>query len=143
MAEDEPIRINFYAKTRTNALLRSAVLPGWGQVFNGQRRKGYIIGAMELTTVLGSVYLFSQASTKYDEYADTGLKNSTLYDDYQTQYNTAVMATGVAVVIWLYSMADAYFSGSSADMDYEEEIRDWKVYMYARKDLKVLYQYKF
>jgi tetratricopeptide (TPR) repeat protein len=65
-------------------LWRSAVLPGWGQVYNGEPAKGYTVGAVTLGLLAGTVttYIIGDGARKtYEGLTDLGA-------DYDTPYST-------------------------------------------------------
>lgn len=109
-----PISINLSAHTPVNATLRSAVVPGWGQYFNGQETKGYVVFSGFVLTALSSYLLYSKANNTYSDYEKQGVKNGSLYSDYETQSNQAMAVSLVAAGIWVYGMVDAYIKAAPA-----------------------------
>jgi len=56
-------------KNWVGSVMRSAVLPGWGQLYNRQRFKAYIfwgIGGVLLASVVSSHFLYQNAKEEYD-----------------------------------------------------------------------------
>ena len=142
--QDETVEMSFSAKTQTNAMIRSLIFPGWGQVFNGAKTKGHILMAAETASILGTVMLFSQASQKYDDYANTGVISGTSYDDYQSAYNTAMLGVGLCATIWIYGVVDAYFASPyKKHQEIQEESFNWHMGLTAKNGLSVGYNYKF
>ncbi len=65
-------------------LWRSAVLPGWGQGYNGQNTKGWLLGGTTIALLGGTVVTYiigDGARTKY-------MSLTSASDDYDTPYNT-------------------------------------------------------
>ncbi|MFH1378836.1 MAG: DUF5683 domain-containing protein [bacterium] len=110
-ADAEPLgKKKIYLKRYTprNAAIKSALLPGWGQYANHREGKAYAIAITEIITLSSAYALFYTAQDKYDEYTDKGLKDDELYDDYESYMQGSLIAGGLSVGIWLYSIAEAY-----------------------------------
>jgi len=96
-----------------NAAIRSALMPGWGQLWNEQETKAYITFGVFAVSLIGAFYFNAQAENKYRDYEKQGIVNSSLFDDYQNNRNTSVVLTYVAIGTWLYAVIDAYFTCKS------------------------------
>jgi hypothetical protein len=106
-------RVEVTKDTPTNAALRSALLPGWGQHFNEQYTKGYIVFGVFIVSAFGAFYFNAQADSKYEDYMELGLKDNSLFDDYESDYNTSRILTFTAIAAWVYAVADAYFTNKA------------------------------
>jgi hypothetical protein len=104
----QPANFDLSARTPGNATLRSAILPGWGQWFNGQNTKAYIIGSCAIAGVGATLVLNSRASATFSDYEKIGVKNDALYDDYEKQQGQAMSAGLFTAAVWIYGMIDAY-----------------------------------
>jgi hypothetical protein len=104
----KPVLIDLSDRTPVNAGLRSLILPGWGQFFNDQPLKGYIVAGSAVVTVIGSYLLNEQANGTYNDYLNKGLKNDQLYSDYEMRQQQAMIVSYVAIGVWAYGVADAY-----------------------------------
>ncbi|MBN1384599.1 MAG: hypothetical protein JW983_06965 [Elusimicrobia bacterium] len=104
----QEVKVDFSAKTPTNSALRSLLLPGWGQVFNSQRTKGYIIAGAGVASIAAAVVCYTNAQSTYDEYEETELKSHPLYEDYCDEINTANIFVGLSAAVWIYAVVDAY-----------------------------------
>lgn len=110
IAEEEPeVRYLVLADPRPSAAMRSMLVPGWGQVYKGDRKKGYrMLGAWGLTAggTLTAHILRKSAENKYLD-ATTLAGAQSLYDDFnrwhQVRNNLFLAAAGV----WVYSYLDA------------------------------------
>lgn len=91
-----------------NAGIRSAIVPGWGQWFNRQPVKATALFIVVVGGAYGAVRLNHAANSAYDEYKSDGLKNGAKYDDYQRQQTQSALLGGAAVLLWGYSVWDAY-----------------------------------
>jgi hypothetical protein len=112
-ATSTSLSLDLGVHTPVNAALRSAIIPGWGQYFNGQETKGYIVVSGFVLTALTSYLFYSKANNTYDDYKAQGLKNGSLYSDYETQSNQAMIASFFAAGVWIYGVTDAYVTGKS------------------------------
>jgi len=113
-------------RSRKDALFRSMVLPGFGQLYNRQPAKaGVFIGA-EALLVGGAVFLHMSGASKEDAYKKYVPADGTdptvaaaevkkLRDDAESRYALRNWAIGGAAAIWLVNAADAYFSGVDGD----------------------------
>ena len=97
------------------AMVRSAILPGWGQFYS----RGYFRGSFTVLGIGGSVIgaLLAQQSFKnrYDAYAeyaskypndDQGVFEKYEYANQRYKLRTFFMYTGIG--IWVYSLIDSY-----------------------------------
>jgi hypothetical protein len=91
-----------------NAALRSLFIPGWGQRFNRQRAKGTLFFLTTIGSIVGAVQLYNKSQDTYDEYKVRGERSSSLYDDYEEQQSQALILGGFALVLWGFSVIDAY-----------------------------------
>lgn len=106
----KPVIINLSRRTPSNSALRSVIFPGWGQIYNKEKPKGYIIGASSLLCITSSYLMYDKANESYKKYDNLGVKNSSLYFDYEDQYNRARYLAYFGVGIWVYSIIDAYIN---------------------------------
>ncbi len=136
------VKRKFYLKSYTprNIAIKSAMVPGWGQYANHQTGKAYVISTAFFASV-GSAYILHQvAEEKYDDYKDKGLTDDELYDDYETYYNGALIAGGIAVLVWLYGITDAYVFAKDEIKRIEEY--SWQL-QFDHKQIRLAYKKKF
>jgi TolB-like protein len=115
-------------RSRSGAMFRSVVVPGWGQSYNNQTTKGYIFGAVTgglvlATAVTGGVGAYTALSVYPSACgdADATCKDLAQADrpDYvsgirQNANNTltaAAVLAGVTAGVWAINVADAWLSG--------------------------------
>jgi hypothetical protein len=98
---------NFGERTPLNAGLRSAILPGWGQFFNGQSAKGYILVGSAVVSGAAAILMYNKAENTYNEYKDNGRIDGKLYDDYTSQINSANMFVYLYAAVWTFGVVDA------------------------------------
>lgn len=99
-------------KSRFGAAGRSAALPGWGQIYNGDTGRGVTYMAIFALTGLGAIassVLGSQAQDEYNENtANTVDRRADANDNYD-RANLMLLSMGV---VWALSVTDAYITGS-------------------------------
>jgi TolB-like protein len=114
-------------KSKSAALFRSMVLPGWGQFYNGDAGKGAVFGGITLglaaTTVavtglgaINGVVLYPAAGTGNDEIsklpaAEKSAAVANLRETANAQLNAGAVLAGITLVAWGITAADAYISG--------------------------------
>lgn len=100
-------------KSPWRALVLSAlVFPGAGQVYNGDRLKGYLLMALALIISLFLVLKVVMGFTSYytalfSETPQQVAPGAALAEEIPT----ILLFLGILVVIWVYSMIDAYWVG--------------------------------
>ena len=82
------------------AVLRSVVLPGWGQFYNGKRVKGSVIATAEVASAIAWVVRRKQIK-------DRGIQARNIY-----------LFSTIGIV--LYSIADAYVDAHLSRVDWAE-----------------------
>ena len=108
----------------TGALLRSAVLPGWGQFYNRKPLKGLALGSVELGLLAWLIAEHAMAEEARDDFQRTGdpfYEDS--YDRHSARRLDLIWYTSAA---WLYGMLDAYvdahlYGFSRENRDFERE----------------------
>ncbi len=123
IARDGVVGLNdVETRTPLESGLRSLVVPGWGQVENGQAAKGVLYaagsyGALATTAGLGVATLLTRRA--YDAVkanddlsaADAGPKAVALREQANTLLVATAVAGGVTVVVWAFNVADAFANG--------------------------------
>ncbi|MCL2388807.1 MAG: DUF5683 domain-containing protein [Elusimicrobia bacterium] len=104
------VRADLDEHTPTNAAIRSALIPGWGQYFNEQRAKGNVVFGVFLLTAIGAFYFNSQAQRSFRQYERLGIAGGPLFNDYRRHRSTSQAFTFVAIASYIYAVADAYFT---------------------------------
>lgn len=109
VACSEPLRVDFATYSGSNAAFRSLVLPGWGQWYNSQDAKCYILATLVFAGAGASYYYYDKSNKTYTEYEKTGVKDDPLYTEYETQVGQASNYLYIAAGLWLAGVIDAYF----------------------------------
>ena len=131
------IAFDFTKKTKGNALVRSILLPGWGQFFLGETDKGYIISIGAFVSAAAAYYYYYEAEKSYDRYKTIGLIADDSYSDYQSKSNNAQYALLTMALFWIYGIVDSS-SGPA-----KEELTEDQSQRYCKKDgLKLAFDKK-
>ncbi|NPA80123.1 MAG: hypothetical protein GXO29_03635 [Thermotogae bacterium] len=91
---DTLVRRDRFVKSPTAAALRSAIIPGWGQFYNGAPLKGIFLGGLTLL------------ATSYTAYRYALMRSAGEYSYELTTNFLAALIVNVAV--WGYTVADAF-----------------------------------
>ncbi len=132
---------DFSEYTATNAAIRSAVMPGWGQRWNEQKTKGWIVFGAFAATVFGAFYYLNKSESDYDSYKKLGARDSSYYDDYERDLNTSRIFGIAAVLIWAYAVVDAYIVADKKSQEYVYS--KFNVDTYGKDGLMVTYKTRF
>lgn len=103
-------------KSRGDALFRSLLVPGWGQIYNNQDAKGYVFTGVTLGLIGAGVFQRMQSNNTHDEYmkATSKDKATELYDKMSNQYEQSNLLFMIAGGVWTVNVVDAFISGTSA-----------------------------
>ena len=99
-------------KSRWGAMARSGVLPGWGQVYNGDTVRGVVYGGLFALAAAGAItstVLGAQAEDEYNKNRPDTVDERSVANDHYNRANYLLIAVGA---IWAINLADAYISGS-------------------------------
>ncbi len=129
----------------TNAAMRSLFMPGWGQGWNEQYTKGWIVFGIFAISTFGYFYFYNKAEADYKKYEDNGSINGPKYDDYEKNYNTSMTCGIVALVTWVYAVADAYFVGreKAKNYAYQQYNKKFNVLAYNNDGVMLKYRTRF
>lgn len=115
-------------RSRWGAFQRSLVIPGWGQIYRGHRKKGMVLMGVGLgATALWAVKYMAFRSARSDYEATTRADvlsggiyqgDSGPYSEYEARHriadsraSTANKLLGVAIGIWAYNLVDSIVVG--------------------------------
>jgi tetratricopeptide (TPR) repeat protein len=106
------IRYIFVEDRRPGAAWRSALLPGWGQWYKGQKKKALWTG-----TAFGLSATFTVAAALLEKHYHQKYRDSKLpsaisknYDTYNFWYKTRKVSLALLSTVWLTSFADALWA---------------------------------
>lgn len=108
----------------TSNLLKSAVLPGWGQFSTKQNTKASIILGAEILSLVSAYHFYNQAQRNYDLYmkADQVDEINELWDNTSKPYSYSLMMASLAGVIWAYNVFDVIISTNEYNRQLWEDI---------------------
>ena len=132
---------DFSEYTGVNAAMRSAFMPGWGQRWNEQKTKGWIVFGLFAASVFGAFYYLNKSEDVYDTYEKLGSRNASYYNDYEDHLNTSRILGITAAVIWAYAVVDAYIVGNKKSQNYVYE--KFNVNTYGSDGVMVTYKTRF
>ncbi|MFH1282489.1 MAG: hypothetical protein ABII27_02375 [bacterium] len=95
---------------------RSFFLPGWGQLHNDCKVKGWAIMGLAAVGASSTYILYDKAERKYDKYEDRGIKDDSLYNDYKQLIDASKMVGILTGIIWAYSVGEAYLYARDNDI---------------------------
>ena len=104
-----PIRYVLINDPRPAAALRSMILPGWGQVYKGEKRKGFILAGLWGFGIAGSVithFARQDAEDKYLSETNPGQINSR-FNSFNKMHKLRNSLLLFSAGVWLYSYVDA------------------------------------
>ena len=132
---------DFSEYTELNAAIRSAVMPGWGQGWNGQKTKGWIVFGVFAVSVFGAFYYLNKSEGDYDSYKKLGSRDSSYYDDYEKDLNTSRTLGCIAAAVWIFAVVDAYFVAKKESKKYAFE--KFNVDTYGKDGVMLRYKTRF
>jgi hypothetical protein len=90
-------------------MVKSSLIPGWGQFSSKASIKGTLILSTELVLIGTSLYFFDRAMTNYRLYKTaTQIEDmQKYYKDAQSPHQYAQIMLGFAGIVWLYNIFDA------------------------------------
>ena len=107
---------NNLAKLNISASWRSLILPGWGQIYKGERKKGYILIGIDFTllsTLAVLQWKYQNSREKYLD-AETSQDIADKYDTYNLYYKARNIAALVSIGLYTYSYLDCMYGKPSA-----------------------------
>lgn len=109
--------------SRAGALFRSMLLPGYGQLYKGQRLKGGLLFGAEIALLSAALVFHISGDAVLNVYnrearlqlsGDPSGRAQQLYDSAQARYRFRDGLLLAATGMWVLNMADAYLSGGRA-----------------------------
>ena len=133
---------NFKAKTSENAALRSLMLSGWGQYFNNQKAKSFILGGITYSSFISATTFYFLAQKDYSDYEKKSVVDDPLYDSYKKKIIYSNVFLGIGLASWTYSIIDAYITGGKRAEIYSMTEQDVNIMVY-KENISIKYNYKF
>ena len=101
-------------KTVGGGIWRSAVLPGWGQFYQGEYGRGVTYGAIFATSFISGVIAGVLGSVYTDQYTSSNRENVVNYREQANRaYGQANVFLAISGLMWASSIADAWITGKN------------------------------
>lgn len=98
-------------KSRAGAALRSAVLPGWGQLYNGDTGRGVAYLSLFASAAIGAAASAWLGSSAEDDYHRNTPDTVDRREDANAHYQRVNVLLVSAGVVWAVAVADAFITG--------------------------------
>ncbi len=101
-------------KTKVGAAIRSAVLPGWGQIYNGDTGRGIVYAGTFIgmaVGAIGSAAMGVAAENEYNEKTEDVVSERNVANEHYKRVNYLLAGMGA---VWAIAIADAYMTGVDA-----------------------------
>jgi len=100
----------FVEDKRIGAGLRSLALPGWGQIYKGEKKKGITLISLWTASLGGLLVTHLQYNNALQKYKDAEeFKIESKYKTYNSLYKARNSIAVFAGALWLYAYFDATF----------------------------------
>lgn len=95
----------------SNAVIRSALLPGFGHLYLKQDFKGWFLTSISAASICSMIYFIFDSNKKQNSYLNETDLNliQNKYDTYNSAYKIRNTLIVTSVVLWLYSQIDLLF----------------------------------
>lgn len=106
-------------KSPTGAMIRSLVVPGWGQWYNNKKLKAFVVFGAEVGLLINSIYL----NQKYREWdrkfraSEPGFEQNIIIANREFYINNRNTSTWWLVGVVLFSIADAFVDAHLSNFD--------------------------
>ena len=113
-------------RSRKDAMFRSLLIPGWGQIYNRESVKGYLFMGGVAAAVGTAIALHQMGASSENQYKTASITAGQAPADFQAQvaalrqkaqdrYAQRNVAIAVGGGLWMLNLLDAYFSGVDGD----------------------------
>lgn len=111
------------------AMMRSLLLPGWGQLHQGNKTKGWIFATLGAASLTGAIYFAIDTRDKADRYLaiTDPTRFDAAYDDYNAAYQKRNVLFAAFSLVWLYSQIDLLYITGNRSADSREN-RQTKIF---------------
>lgn len=100
------------AQTVPANMLKSAIIPGWGQFSAKQPVKGEVILGLEILSLGTSLFFYDKAMNYYRKYQTSTqvTEMEEMYKKAQSPFQYSMIFAGLGMVIWAYNLYDVVAS---------------------------------
>ena len=94
-----------------NAIMRSMLLPGWGHLYLGNGKKGWLLSAVSTATLASAFYFIRDCQNKERDYLNEIdlAEIDARYDRYNQSYKIRNFLIAGYALVWAYSQIDILF----------------------------------
>jgi len=111
-------------RSKGGATFRSALVPGWGQFYNGETFKSVTFMGLGLGSLFGGLGYYFAAETNRADYDSNSKESVEMREKGNDQVQIANWLLRAFAVVWTINVADAYLSGQdSATVQIPDEYR--------------------
>ena len=98
-------------KTTRAAILRSALLPGWGQLQRGYSTRGWLLIAASAGLAGSSIWAWRHTVSKERAYLNAVRQPQiqSTYSDYNDAYRLRNLLLSASAAVWLYAQLDLFY----------------------------------
>lgn len=155
------VTFNLSPKTRTKAILRSALLPGWGQFYSGRKTAGILYGLSGLSSAAAAVLANSNYQKIVDDLEDakgrymsaTAIEDIERYGAEMDVYNKDAdraftfrqVTLGLLIAVWAYNILDSAIASEQSSLTGQQLTSSFKKsFIYAQgKDDALFFGIKY
>jgi hypothetical protein len=98
-------------RNKGDLMWRSALLPGLGQLYNGETAKGYIYSLAYLASAVAIIKYIIDQNSAVSAYNNTNYDFDAKYKAAQSARTNVIIPLAVAGTVWAVSVLDAFISG--------------------------------
>lgn len=94
-----------------NSMVRSLILPGWGNLYLGERVKGTVITTLSSISLAATIYFIIDSHNKFNDYTSSTdpVMSANNLDTYNNSNNWKNISLVSFSILWLYSQIDILF----------------------------------
>ncbi len=98
-------------RNKGDLMWRSALLPGLGQLYNGETAKGYIYSLAYVASAVAIIKYIIDQNSAVSAYNNTNYDFDAKYKTAQSARTKIIIPLAVAGTVWAISVLDAFLSG--------------------------------
>lgn len=113
------IKMKIKPPSTAQCLVKSSLLPGWGQVSRGEKKKGnFLIGAFTVSLAALTLSHLAYLSAE-NSYMNAEIKSDIeyQYSRYNFTYKTRYIMMEVSLFIWLYAVTDIFMTEPQKELE--------------------------
>ena len=104
-------RTHLERETRLGATWRSAIAPGWGQVYQGRAGVGALYAATAFGALIGGILSYQSGLEDAEKYRENKASQVSYRSKGNLSFERANFFWGALGTLWVTSVVDAYLSG--------------------------------